>query len=44
MQILIPKVWCNLAKLEKIKFSKKLTISYKRTLGGLNQAFDPREL
>ena len=34
MQLLIPKVWCNLAKRGKIKFSKDLYFGYKRILGG----------
>ena len=29
MQLLIPKVWCNVAKFEKIKFSKKKYIDKK---------------
>ena len=44
MQLLIPKVWCNLAKLEKKSFLEILSFAYKRILGGLNQVFDPLEL
>ena len=44
MQLLIPKVWRNLAKLENVKCLKIYHFAYERVLGGLNQAFDPLEL